>query len=505
MQARLPRALVAAVLLLSAAPASAAVPSTLGYQGLLTDGGGSPVPNGTYDLTFTLYKVPSGGTVVWTESQPGVAVANGSFAVALGSVTPLTDVPFDRPYWLGITVGAGPEMTPRIELASSPYALGWRAPFAAITNGDPATLRLANLSGWPSLQVDGWSQVKEALGFAGLLDVNAPDGVRALQMWGGDGPAGGGSATYVTLGPGPVVTSQIGQEGNSDGSMGDLWIRGGGGDRYAVLSGWNLGTGDPHFRMNGTGSQFVIDTNKTGDAAAALPANSVGPAERFADAGLTHVRGANATVVDFPSYMVATTIVTPADGYIHVTASSGVWFSGTTGNNTVVYQIDTSPTAVENPAHSRTVGAHQWVSTVYHFETASAERVYYLPAGEHTFYLVATKFGTGAATFSKPTITAMFVPTGYGPVFTSVTAGEESAFGEVRTLPSGPTLDGRPEPPLRVVDLRELELRAVRARLELERAERGIEVAREQQERAAAHERIVQAAAARTTSAGSER
>jgi hypothetical protein len=110
-----------AAILVAAAVAFAAVPQTINYQGYLTDSGGSPV-NGTVNMTFSLYTSPA-GTVspVWTEAQTGVAVTNGQYSVILGSITPLA-IPFDVPYYLGVTVGADAEMTPRQPLTSTGYA-----------------------------------------------------------------------------------------------------------------------------------------------------------------------------------------------------------------------------------------------------------------------------------------------------------------------------------------------------------------------------------------------
>lgn len=97
------------------------IPQTISYQGVLTNASSTPVPDGNYNLTFKLYDVASGGTALWTEAQT-VATRNGNFTVMLGSVTAL-NLPFDRPYWLGMTVGSDPEMTPRIQLTASAYGL----------------------------------------------------------------------------------------------------------------------------------------------------------------------------------------------------------------------------------------------------------------------------------------------------------------------------------------------------------------------------------------------
>jgi len=97
------------------------IPQTMSYQGVLSDASDVPVPDGNYNVTFRLYEVATDGTSIWEEAQL-VATTNGLFNVILGSVIPL-DLPFDNPYWLGVTVGAGSELTPRIQLASSAYSL----------------------------------------------------------------------------------------------------------------------------------------------------------------------------------------------------------------------------------------------------------------------------------------------------------------------------------------------------------------------------------------------
>jgi hypothetical protein len=109
-----------ALCLVVAAQAHAAVPRTISYQGRLTNASGQPV-NATESFTFKLYLTGSGGIPVWTETHGSVAVSHGLFTVSLGSLAPL-GLAFDRQYHLGVSVGAGPEMTPRQPFTSAPYA-----------------------------------------------------------------------------------------------------------------------------------------------------------------------------------------------------------------------------------------------------------------------------------------------------------------------------------------------------------------------------------------------
>ncbi|MCA2004413.1 MAG: hypothetical protein LDL01_01335 [Ignavibacterium sp.] len=96
------------------------IPQTINFQGVLKDASGNIVSNGDYNITFKIYNAESGGTALWTETKL-VNVVNGVFSTQLGSITPIT-LPFDVAYWLGVTVGSNPEMTPRTAFTSVPYS-----------------------------------------------------------------------------------------------------------------------------------------------------------------------------------------------------------------------------------------------------------------------------------------------------------------------------------------------------------------------------------------------
>jgi len=99
------------------------VPALINYQGTLTDGGSVAVDT-AISMIFTIYTDSTGGTAVWTETQPSVMVSDGVFNVLLGSVNSIVDTVFKDPQrWLGIQVGIDPEMQPRQRIASVPYAI----------------------------------------------------------------------------------------------------------------------------------------------------------------------------------------------------------------------------------------------------------------------------------------------------------------------------------------------------------------------------------------------
>ncbi len=102
--------------------AEAAPNLTINYQGKMTDNLGVTLADGNYTFVFSLYTGASGGSNVWTETQT-VTITNGLFSTMLGSVTPFTDNLFNQTLYLGVKVGADPEMTPRKIIGSVPSAL----------------------------------------------------------------------------------------------------------------------------------------------------------------------------------------------------------------------------------------------------------------------------------------------------------------------------------------------------------------------------------------------
>jgi hypothetical protein len=113
--------LLALALIVSTITVDAEVPGTMNYQGRLTDDHGDPVANIPHNITFKIYDETS--AVLWDESHI-VTTDDGLFTVQLGSNgSPLTaDIFNHAECWLGITVDADQEITPRTQLNTVPYA-----------------------------------------------------------------------------------------------------------------------------------------------------------------------------------------------------------------------------------------------------------------------------------------------------------------------------------------------------------------------------------------------
>ncbi|MEK6943008.1 MAG: hypothetical protein AABX00_03025, partial [Nanoarchaeota archaeon] len=95
-----------------------AIPQTLTLQGKLTNQAGAS-QSGTYNFAFKIYDNYSAdvSAAVYSKNLSLTTDANGVYDVMLNNIT----LPFDKEYYLGITVGADDESTPRINLTSSPY------------------------------------------------------------------------------------------------------------------------------------------------------------------------------------------------------------------------------------------------------------------------------------------------------------------------------------------------------------------------------------------------
>jgi len=100
--------------------ATESIPKKIPYQGYLTDENSKPL-DGLYQMTFRIYAQSSGGSAIWTEQRNGdnrVQIDDGLFSIQLGDVRQLSQdviIASDALY-LGITIGTGSEMIPRLSL-----------------------------------------------------------------------------------------------------------------------------------------------------------------------------------------------------------------------------------------------------------------------------------------------------------------------------------------------------------------------------------------------------
>ncbi len=98
------------------------VPPVLNFQGVLRNLSGNPVPDGSYNMTFSLWSDSVAGAELWTETQ-AVLVAGSVLDASLGQSISLPQSVYSSPLYLQIQVGGDPPLSRRIRLLSTPYAL----------------------------------------------------------------------------------------------------------------------------------------------------------------------------------------------------------------------------------------------------------------------------------------------------------------------------------------------------------------------------------------------
>jgi len=94
--------------------------ATLNIQGIVRKSTGANIDDGTYSMTFRLYTTSSGGSNIWSETHDNMDITSGVYGAVLGLINPFT-IPFDQPYFLGISVDGGAEVSPRLRLTASPF------------------------------------------------------------------------------------------------------------------------------------------------------------------------------------------------------------------------------------------------------------------------------------------------------------------------------------------------------------------------------------------------
>ena len=111
--------IVAAALAAPASAQSAVIPDAITLNARLLNNG-TPF-EGALSIQANLFRAPTGGTAVWTESVDASASA-GLVAVPLGAQTSLFKALDDGEVFLELTVN-GTVLSPRLPLRSVPYAL----------------------------------------------------------------------------------------------------------------------------------------------------------------------------------------------------------------------------------------------------------------------------------------------------------------------------------------------------------------------------------------------
>lgn len=405
---------------------SQAIPKQIDYQGVLKTSAGTIVPDGNYQLTFRIYNDPTGGTPLWSEAQT-VAVANGIFSAHLGSITPITTVPFNRIHFLGITIGADPELSPRTILTPSPYS------FMAINVMDNTVVKSLN-------------SLKDDVNLVAGSNVTITPSGNNLTISAAGG--GGGTVTQVNTGAGltggPITTTgtiSVANDGittamlqnNSitsskivDGTIATTDLGDNSVTSAKIVDG-TIASGD--LANNSVTSAKIVDNTITSSD---LANNSVTSVKILDEPGIAEVR--NGTLFSIAGNTSMTTIATltitiPAAGYIVLEGKSIAWLSGVTGQNELYMQIDDSEGGIIIGPYWTKAGLQSYASTGQAFFPVSCQRTFTKSTGgAYTFYLEAMPVSgnaSGAITNLYTTqFRAIYYPTAYGGVMSMKESSE---------------------------------------------------------------------------------
>jgi hypothetical protein len=262
-------------LLLAATVAHADTPALLSQQGRLLKTDGTPA-TGSITITFALYEMDTGGTAMWTEPHT-VTLDDGYFVATLGTANALPALD-GTPKYLGITVQGDPEMAPREEVVSVPYAL--------LAGDVTGAIHPANVTINGALVIDSNGKwVGDTSGFAGAPGPQGPPGAIGPQGPKGDtgagvaGPAGPTGATGIAGPQGPK--GDPGAQG-PQGATGTTGVPGPSGATGATGATGAAGSPGPTGSQGPQGVPGALgpqgSTGATGATGATGPSGPTGPA-----------------------------------------------------------------------------------------------------------------------------------------------------------------------------------------------------------------------------------
>lgn len=407
----------------------AETPRLISYQGRLTDASGVPLADGAKGVRFIIWNDPTAvapANELWNSGPVTVTTTDGLFAVNLGQspMTALDPAIFtDTLLWLGISVGADPEISPRTRLVSSPYSLSAEYADSSGTTTD----RFVDEDGDTITGSTYWtldSDTKDAAlvdGSYGGANLHLyTDGASRASLYGDR------CGTLYLKDEDGTMTAELNAHTEIGGTFA---LRSSSGDARAYIeAGLADDTCGALLVLNKGASGFAMALSAIGephDARVQFPSSSISSGETADEAGLSNSEATGSFIFTSGSattYTVDSVQITiPAAGYVIVEVGGYLNIYHTTGTNSLFYvksdktagSSSLSPgvhvariPAVWPSSGSSSVGMPIHSSRLYN-ETSSGAKKYYL----NVYY------NTGVSTSSNLAyrfIRATYYPTLYG-------------------------------------------------------------------------------------------
>jgi len=437
--------LLALIWVVSALTANADVPRSINYQGRVFDYiTGEPLL-GTVDLIFKIYSCETctyPEDILWSETHAAVPLNNGLFNVILNDIP---DTAFTKPdRWLGITVNADPELTPRIKFTSVAYS-------------------------YLALKADTADALIDDI----YLDETGDDLTGHLNL--GTGGIGGNveignDYANINLKNNNNVTTDIYGELFGEVILYDMDYT-----ETANLSAHSSNGGELELRNgDGTPSMRLYAGGSSSDLKVILPDSAINSDEILDEPGVARDSYHLVALTDTYLTLATVDITTPAPGYVYLIGRCDVSMYGITVETGVALLID-SP--VGTPIGNYLAFVSGEVGTERRHPAMVDGMYYNSEAGNftYTFYGAALE-ESGTLYAMNITLTAIYLPTSYA----TVTAMVSDATGFPDAIPV-PTYDLKGNPTGETqykVDLRHMELKAKQKRIEALEAELELERAR---------------------------
>ncbi|MFH1686001.1 MAG: hypothetical protein ABIE70_00595 [bacterium] len=440
----------------------AEVPHLISYQGRVLDDNGETV-NNSYDIVFRIYAAAVGGSPLWTETHPSIKILDGLFTVSLGTYTAFGTLFDGSQFWLSVQLVGEGESSERIPLVMVPYAYRSEIADSAVNLGGEFVETTGDtMSGDLHFESGGGGSTEATVdlrsGYANL-ELRSDDTLTA-KIWGQDY---GGAYLYH------------GGNGNTRIEM-DALYQGG----LILLRDINEAT------------QIRLDAGGDGNGSVSLPDNAIDDDEILNEPGIA--RDKDTWFIEIPDTLPTTciysTLRAPASGYIVAFGRGYMWMTGEQHGGVEV-ALTTVADGWPGNSHEIRMGVGREPNRGYDLvrrDAFSIERVWAVDSAEAiTCYLRSRRTDLNAdyVAIHNPSVLMMYFPTSYGTVSSWVSAEEAAGFDRARAFDIGDPQDpSSPTETVYQVDLRELELKALRKRIEAEAAERRLlEAQKRDQER----------------------